>query len=203
MSRENVSHDAIIVINEKKRELGVFIAITLLVLIILIVFPIRLMALKVIQVNNEIRGKREMKEHLDTKINNFTQLNTEYQEIKDNLGDFTLIFPNQGDYSLFVANMDEICKANYFQLRSVSVNPERARRHENPFEMLNFWSVNINVVGRRSDLISLLQDIESMPMYPTVQSLNYKNDQDEDGFLSFTILVRIYGVDDAMIYFDI
>jgi Tfp pilus assembly protein PilO len=203
MSNQKISHDAIVIINEEKRELAVFIAITLIVLTILIVFPIRLMALKVVQINNEIEGKKRIKEQLDTKINNFTHLNADYQEIKEDLKDFTLVFPNKGDYSLFVANMDEVCKANYFKLRSVSINAERGGREENPFEMLNLWSANINVVGRRSDLVNLLEDIEAMPMYPTVTSLGYNNQLDDSGFLSFNIMIRIYGVNNLGIYIDI
>ncbi|GEM_PF-4503352 len=203
MSREKITHDAIIIINEKKREVAIFILITLLVLVILVAFPIRLMALKVIQINNEIEGKRQIKEQLETKINNFTQLNAEYQEIREDLEDFPLVYPNQGDYSLFVANLDEICNANSFRLRSVNINRERLRGEENPYEILSIWSANINVMGRRSDLVHLLEDIEAMPMLPTVRLLSYSNELDEDDFLTFNISMRIYGVDSIGIYLDI
>ena len=203
MSKQKITHDAILIINEKKREVAIFIMITLLVLVVLIVFPIRLMALRVIQINNEIEGKRRIKEQLDTKIDNFTQLNAEYQEMRESLVDFPLIYPNQGDYSLFVANLEEICNSNSFRLRRVSIDRERVRGGENPYEMLDLWNVNINVMGRRSDLIHLLEDIEAMPMFPTVLSLSYSNELDEDGFLSFSILIRIYGVNSSSIYLEI
>jgi Tfp pilus assembly protein PilO len=203
MSRQQISHDAIVIINEEKRELAIFVVITLVVLTVLIIFPIRLMALKVVQINNEIEGKKRIKEQLDTKINNFTHLNADYQEIREDLKDLSLVYPNKGDYSLFVSNVDEICKANYFKLRSVSISSERGDKGENPFEVLNFWSVNINVVGRRSDVVNLLEDIEAMPMYPTVTSFGYNNQLNDDGFLSFNILIRIYGVDHSNIYINI
>ena len=203
MSKEKMTHDAILIINEKKREVAIFIVITLVILVILVVFPIRLMALKIVQINSEIEGKRQIKEQLETKINNFAQLNTEYQEIREDLKDFPLVYPNQGDYSLFVANLDEICNANSFRLRSVNIGRERLRGEENPYEILDIWSANINVMGRRSDLVHLLEDIEAMPMFPTVRLLSYSNELDEDDFLTFNISIRLYGVDSPGIYIDI
>lgn len=203
MSNQKITHDAIIIINEKKREVAIFIIITLLVLVVLITFPIRLMALKVIEINNEIEGKRQIKEQLDEKINSFTQLNAEYQEMKEDLEDLPLIFPNQGDYSLLVANLDEICNANSFRLRSVNIARERLRGEENPYETLDFWNINLGVRGRRSDLVHLLEDIESLPMFPTVLSLGYSNELDDDGLLSFSILIRVYGVNLSGLYLDI
>ncbi len=203
MSKEKMTHEAILIINEKKREVAIFIVITLVILVILVVFPIRLMALKIVQINSEIEGKRQIKEQLETKINNFAQLNTEYQEIREDLKDFPLVYPNQGDYSLFVANLDEICNANSFRLRSVNIGRERLRGEENPYEILDIWSANINVMGRRSDLVHLLEDIEAMPMFPTVRLLSYSNELDEDDFLTFNISIRLYGVDSPGIYIDI
>ena len=203
MSKDTATHESIIIINEKKREVAIFILITLVVLSLLVVFPIRLMALKVIEVNNEIEGKRRLKERLETKIENFTQLNAEYQEIREDLEDFVLVYPNQGDYSLFVANIEEICNANFFRLRSVNLDRERMRGEQNPFEMLDIWSANITVIGRRSDLINLLEDLESMPMLPTVMSVTYSNELDEEGFLDFSIRIRVYGVTNQSIYLNI
>ncbi len=203
MSRKTISHDAIQIINEKKKEVAIFLSITLVVLIVLIVFPIRMMTLKVIQINNEIEGKRGIKEQLDEKIEDLTQLNTQYQEIREDLKDLPLIFPNQGDYSLFVTNIDEIAKANQFRLTSVNISYERARRHEVPFETLDYWDVNINVSGRRTDLIHILEDIESMPMFPTVQRVGFQNEMDDDDLLNFSITMRIYGVNMQGVYIDI
>ena len=205
MSRKTVAHESIIIINQKKKELAIFLAITLVVLIVLIAIPIRLMALSVIRINNEIEGKRRIKEQLDTKITNLTQLNTEYQLIREDLKDFMLVFPTQGDYSLFVANLDEICKANYFHLSSVSVALQRttAGSGVNPFEVLNVWEVNMGITGRRSDLFDLLEDIESMPMYPTVNVVGYKNELTDVGFFNFNISIKIYGVSKPGMYVDI
>ncbi len=205
MSRKRVSHDAIIVINQKKREISIFIAITLVVLVVAIVLPIRLMTLSVVRINNEIEAKREIKERLDTKINNFTQLNTQYQEMREEILDLPLIFPSNGDYSLLVANFDEICKANNFRLESVNVGSRKgASRADEPlFEALNTWNASITVIGRRADLIVLLESIEAMPMYPTVTAVGYKNDLNENGLLTFTLSVKMYGVNKSSMYLDI
>ena len=205
MSRKRIAHDAIMIINQKKRELAIFISITLVVLIILIAFPIRLMALSVIKINNEIEGKRRIKEQLDTKISNLTQLNTEYQTIRGELKDFTLIFPPQGDYSLLVANLEEICKMNSVHLSSVNVSMQRllSGEEENPFEVLNMWEVNMGIMGKRSSLFDLLEDFESMPMYPTVRSVSYKDELTEDGLFRFNIVLRVYGVTKPGLYIDI
>ena len=205
MSREKVSHDAIIVITNKKREVATFLIITLIVLIVLIALPIRLMALSVIRINNEIEGKRRLKLQLDTKISNFTQLNSEFQEIREDFSDFPLIFPSDGDYSLFLANLDEICKDNYFRLENISVTNSRTtpQKEEISFQELNFWDVNMSVVGRRSDLARLLEEIEAMPMYPTINVIGFKNEISEEGLLGYNISFRIYGVHKQNMYLDI
>jgi Tfp pilus assembly protein PilO len=205
MSKETVSHDAIIIINKKKKEAILFIIITLVVLVVLVAFPVRLMALSVIKINHEIEGKRRIKERLDKKITDLTLLNTEYQDVKDNLKDFPLLFPTQGDFSLFVANIEEICKSNYFRLESVNVSQQRGgiKTQGTSYEVLNVWDVNVTVVGKRSDLVSLLESFESMPMYPTVVSLTFQNEVDANGFLKFSISMQIYGINKAGIYTDI
>lgn len=205
MSKKLETYNMVSIINEKKKEVMVFILITLVVLTILIAFPIRLMALSVAKINSEIEGKRRIKEQLDEKIRDFTELNSQYEMLKDDMDDLPLVFPNQGDYSLFVANIDEICKANYFRLESASVDSARrlSRGEENPFSTLDFWTTSISVVGRRNDLVNLLEDLESMPMFPTVQVLGYKNELDEEGFLTFSISIRMYGVKNQHLYLDI
>ncbi len=208
MSKKATSHDAITIINKKKQEVTLFIVITLVVLIVLISFPIRLMVLSVININNEIEGKRIIKEQLHTKISNLNQLNDQYQEIRENLEDFPLIFPNQGDYSLFVANIEEICSSNNFQLKGVGVSHDRARRNEEEqvFEVLDTWSSNLSVVGKRSDLIDLLESFEAMPMYPTVASVSYENEDGEGAekdLLNFSVTLQIYGVKSPGVYLDI
>ncbi len=205
MSRKRVAHDTIIVITSKKREVATFLMITLAVLIVLIALPIRLMALSVIRINNEIEGKRRIKQQLDTKINNFTQLNAEYQEIREDFKDFPLIFPSDGDYSLFLANLDEICKENFFRLENVGVTSSRGsmKKEGVSFQELNSWDVNISVVGRRSDLARFLEQIEAMPMYPTINVIGFKNEINEDGLLGFNISFRIYGVNKPNMYLDI
>ena len=205
MSRKTISHDAITIISKKKKEATLFIVITLVVLIVLIAFPIRLMAISVININKEVEGKRRIRENLDTKITNLTQLNTQYQEIRENLVDFPLVFPSQGDYSLFVANLEEVCKANYFRLESVSVSAQKgsSETEVKKFEVLNVWEARISVVGRRSDIVDLLEKIEAMPMYPSVINFSYINEIDDDGFLKFSILLKLYGVNKQGIYLDI
>jgi Tfp pilus assembly protein PilO len=205
MGSKTSTHDTISIINEKKKAVAVFLSITLVALTLLIAFPIRLMAVSVIKINNEIEGKKRLKETLDTKVRNFNQLNTEYEEVKSDLEDLKLVFPDKGDYSLFVANIEEVCKANYFRLQSVNVDMPRltGQNTESSFEVLTVWTANINVLGRRSDLLKLLEEIESMPMKPTVNVLSYKNETNEEGFLSFNISVKIYGVKSSNMYSDI
>ena len=202
MGSKTSTHDTIAIINEKKRDVTLFLSLTLIALTLLIAFPIRLMAVSVIKINNEIEGKKRLKETLDTKVRNFNQLNTEYEEVKGDLEDLKLVFPDKGDYSLFVANIEEVCKANYFRLQSVNVEMPRltGQNAESSFEELTVWTANINVLGRRSDLLKLLEEIEAMPMKPTVNVLSYKNEENEEGFLGFNISIRIYGVKGSEVY---
>jgi Tfp pilus assembly protein PilO len=205
MSRKTISHDAIAVINRKRREIAIFIIITLVVFVLLVAFPIRMMIVSVVRINNEINQKRRIDNQLQQKIENMTALNTEYQEIKSEMKDLTLILPNNGDYSLFVANIEEIAKGNNFRLDSVGIATDITRRRivSEDFEILVPITAMVHVSGRRIDLIKFFEDIENLPMYPTISSVSYKNEPNEEGLFLFSISVQIYGVNNQSIYFDI
>jgi len=50
------------------------------------------------------------------------------------------------------------------------------------------------------NLISFLRDLESLPMYPVVESINYSSDVDAQGNTDFSLNLRVYHVENVNFY---
>jgi len=209
--RRTIAHDSIAIINKKKKELGVFSAFTLLVLIVLLVFAVRPMLVSIARANSEIKRKEVFNEHLEQKIQDLETLRKQYYEFEDDLEDLTLIYPNNWDFSLFVSNVEELCNQNNFRLLSIRLDRFNPRDEDVllEFEKLGHWSASITVRGREENLIHLFQDFEDLPMYSTVDRLSYEveeidfddlGDDADYGLMEFVIGVRLYYVKDSNFY---
>jgi hypothetical protein len=58
----------------------------------------------------------------------------------------------------------------------------------------------MSVSGKKVYLITLLKDLEAMPMYPVIENVSYNSDVDEDGNTSYSLALRIYHIENAKFY---
>ena len=205
--KKTITYDALKIIDTKQKELVAFMIFTVIVLIVLIAFAIAPMLSTIAGIRSELDRKEQLVEDLDTKLNDLANLRNEYQEFKDELEDFQLIFPTNWDYSLFVANIEEVCIENNFELLSVGLRESRLETEEIEEDLgelneFRVWSANIVARGSDNDLLDLLRDIESLPTYSTIDSLSYDRPQEDidDGNFDFSIGIRLYYVQDDKLY---
>lgn len=198
MDNKGFKQDAVDIIKGKKNEMYGFLVFTLAVIVILGAFAVRPMVETVLKINTEIKTRRTTNTQLDTKIKNLTALGKEYEKIKGGIDDLSLIFPSTGDFSLLTANLEELCKKNDFKLLSIGFS-ESNEDGVNAVKLneLKDWSANLVVKGKRSGIIKLLQDMEAMPMYPSIERLSYRNEPDEDGLITFSFSIKVYYIDKA------
>jgi len=171
----------------------IFTGITVAVAIVLIIGAIRPTVITITRINTEISKKETMDKALEDKISALTELDIQYIKLKDDFEDISLVFPTEGDFSLFMANIDAISSRNGFVLIGLSFSEYKG---DAPFStsVLEPWSVLLTVDGKKNNLVNLLKDLESLPMYPVIESVSYTDKAESEEVNSFSIHMRIYHV---------
>lgn len=177
---------------------------TYFVIFFLGLFAVRPTLITISRVRKEVAQKRIINNQLDNKITSFTSLKQDYINIKTQLDNLELIFPATGDFSLFLANVENICLRNNFVMQSISFT-ENASTSEAIDKTLNYKvlstrAVSIVVLGHETNLLSLLQDFESLPMYPEITGVSFGENVDDNGMQTITIELRLYKITDPKFY---
>ncbi len=175
-----------------------FAAFTLFVVIILLVGAIRPTVLTITRINREIRDKSFLNEQLENKINNLANLGTQFSTISSDSENLPLIFPPEGNFSLFMANVEEISRSLGFTLSGVSFG--KVDDYEVNLTTLAPLSARLNVTGNRQNLIRLLEALEAMPMFPIIRQVSYSIPENDTGLTNISIELVIYHVEDPDFY---
>jgi Tfp pilus assembly protein PilO len=175
---------------------------TVLVAILLIAFAIRPTLLTIDRIRGEIKEKEGIYEALDTKIEAMIQLDEQYSELEGQIESLQLIYPTSGNFSLFMSNIEAVVSRNGFSLRGLSFSDYDADLYDLTSTVLSPWSVQISVSGPESNLDNLFDDLQAMPMYPVIDRLSYSEDENDDGSKNFSIMMRIYHIENNKFYSD-
>ena len=177
--------------------------VTYFVILFLGLFAVRPTLITITRVRKEVRKKEEINKQLDKKIANFTALKQDYINIKGQLDDLELIFPSSGDFSLFLANVEDVCRRNDFEMQSVSFNDSRDKpdiEKNRKFKVLSTRKVNVVVVGDDTNLLSLLQDFEMLPMFPEITGVTFSEKLNKEGKQTFSIEMRLFKINKLKFY---
>ncbi|MDY0097459.1 MAG: hypothetical protein RBS01_03870 [Candidatus Dojkabacteria bacterium] len=183
----------------KKAEM-ISTGLTFIVATLLIVFAVVPTIQTVTDINREIKKKEQVSEALKAKLEALTSLDGQYNEYKETFDDFTLIFPTSMNFSLLLANMDALVTKNGFSLSSISFSEYGGKNYSLSTKTLDPYSVRMTVKGEKTYLMNLLKSLEEMPMYPVIESLSYNTKTDQNGDTSYSILLRVYHVDNMNFY---
>ena len=184
----------------EKRKSYIFLAFTILVSLLLIVFAIRPTVLTITRINTEIKEKERINNQLENKINTLTALDREYEEHKGDFGGLELIFPIRGAFSLFSSNIEAIVTRNGFSLVSVNFADYSGKEYTQSTRFLVPTTIRLSVRGRRGNIVNLLRDLEDLPMYVVAESVSYSQREDEDSFGSFSISLRAFTIERDKFY---
>lgn len=171
----------------------IFTGITIAVAIVLIIGAIKPTITTIVRIKSEIETKEKTDNALSDKITALTELDTQYIGLKDDFENMSLVFPTEGDFSLFMANIDAISSRNGFVLVGLSFSEYK---NDSPLStsILEPWSVRLNVEGEKNNLVALLKDLEALPMYPVIESVSYSNKAESEEVTNFSVNMRIYHV---------
>ena len=184
---------------ERKRGY-IFTAITVVVSVLLLVFAVRPTLITITQINSEIKEKNRLNTALETKINTLATLDKQYSSISGDLSNLKLIYPDDGDFSLLMANIQPILARNSFSLAGINFDKYADDNFSLSPKVLVPWTVKVNAKGNSSNIINLLKDLEALPMYPVIEGFSYSDQKDANNLTTYSINLRIYKIDNSNFY---
>lgn len=179
-------------LTDKKQQVYGLTIFSVIVILVLSIGAIKPSIETIVRLRSEIEAKETTLERLEEKINTINSLAIQYQEFEEIAQDFSLIFPDNQDFSLFLANIESLTQESGLDLRSISFARRSTRVAK--FDLLSGVSVNLSVIGKRQNLIPYLKALESLPMYPEIQTVSFSLEVDDEGNNSFSISMHIFEV---------
>jgi Tfp pilus assembly protein PilO len=183
----------------KKVEM-IFTGLTYIVATLLIVFAVVPTFQTVSTVNKEIKEKQQISKALKSKLEALTSLDSQYNQNKEVFDDSELVFPTTEEFTLLLANIEGITSRNNFVLNAISFSEYRNREYETKATVLQPFSIRVNVLGNKIYLMNFLRDLEKMPMFPAIEGLSFTNEVDDDGNTQYSVMLRVYHIDDFNFY---
>lgn len=185
--------------NNRNKAIG-FGIFTVVVVLILIAGAITPSISTVIKIQSEISEKRTILEKLENKVSALSALSQQYSDLDYITEDLPLLFPNTGDYSLIVANIEAILNDYGFDLKVISFQDGVDDVPEDDLIVLIKQPVSITMEGPSSNFLQLLKALEDMPMHPEISRVNYTYAPDANGNNGYSIQLDLYRVDDDLFY---
>lgn len=186
-------------INSKKKQVYAFGLFTAFVVIILLAGAIAPSIRTISVLLSEIKEKEGLLNELEVKVETLGSLQTQYEEISDPIRDLKLVFPNSGDFSLLMANLEDLTTSHNYNLRSITFGDS-----DDDFKydttVLQPKLITVVVEGSNQDLIPFLKSIEELPMYPTITAVSYTSEPGEEGENIISIKMVIYEITDSNFY---
>ena len=179
---------------------SVFVGLTYVFAVLLIVFAVIPTIQTVFTINKEIKEKERVSSALEAKLVALSSLDEQYNSNADAFKDITLLFPDSGNFSLFLANIDAVISRNNFILESISFSEYEKEVLDVKTSVLKPWSVRLSVSGKKVYFITLLKDLEAMPMYPVVERVSFGGDVDDNGNTRYSVSLRIYHIESSNFY---
>lgn len=175
-----------------------FVTFTIVVLIILLAGAIRPTLIKISEIQKEVKSKQVINKQLESKIEALSKLSNEYAENRESFNVLPLVFPDQGNFSLLLSNIDEISKDSGYNLTSINFGkPDNVKLD---YVSLKPWIMKLTVSGSRANLIPFLTKLENLPMYPSINKVNYSVDKENNQTNFFSVEMIIYKLEDESFY---
>lgn len=188
------------IVSDRKKQVYSFSLLTIVIVVALGVGAVKPSIETIMRLNGEIKEKKVTLETLDTKINTLNSLSLQYSDFEETAQDLKLVFPTNGDFSLFLANIENICRTYGFQLNTIGFGRSRFKAEVLNLQNLKPVDVTLTVLGDKNDMIQLLQAFEEMPMYPIVRSVNFSNETSNEGLTNISISLVIYEIENETFY---
>jgi len=153
-----------------------------------------------IKLQKGISFKKDLSKRLDVKIESLSDLSQQYDLYGYAFKDLPLVYPANRDYSLLLGYIDDVSRKYNYDLISVSFPEDSNSSGSSAFKVLKPQMVTLTVKGSQAYFIDFLEELENLPMKPSVSRLNFSYNPDKDGVLSFNIQLKTYYLENNLFY---
>lgn len=198
MAESKALRNLSVILSGNKNKTYTFGIITVVVVLVLLFGAIQPTLLTISKITTEVTKKKTLNTQLDAKINSITKLGNDYEYLREKIDYLPLLFPTQGNFSLFLSNIDVITKESGFNLVSISFSANED--YSSSTTTLVPWGAKITVSGSRANLIQLMEKIEAMPMSPVINNVSFSRNKSNSQNTSISLNIIIYRIDDLKFY---
>lgn len=170
-----------------------FLGVSLVVVLVFLLGAIRPTVITISNLRSEIAERKAVNEKLQTKINTLQTLQTQYIENQDKLDLLDSYFPSDADYSILMANLEQICKSYGYELFDIQIQTTSVDEISPKYLDMQQVEVRLVVIGPRSEMIGLIDYLEELPVLPQVSSVSYvPEDSETAGDVRLNLQMDIY-----------
>lgn len=168
---------------------------TFILVVVLMIGSFKPTIITIFETSRKLKDREIVYQKLSTHNANLTKLIQSQIELSDRFRQLNYYYPYDGDFSLFISNLNQITKKFNLSLESISfsetVNNQVDRVEVLQFEQMSPMSFQVSIKGDPADLNSFLSYLESTPYFPKILSISYSPNKTitKDTSVSLTLLL--------------
>jgi len=150
----------------------------------------------IIETSRKFEDKTALLKKMQQQNTNLTRLLRDQLEQKEKLLALDYYFPNDGDYSLFITNLQPISQRYGFSMTTVSFSSSYFRQVEKitdlQFPEMTPVTFQVSLTGDPAKLGAYLAFIEQMPFQPKVLSVSYSPSRVDASKTQISLTLLLY-----------
>jgi hypothetical protein len=156
----------------------------------------------IFETGEKFNQKTQLLDALKTQNSTLTQLLAEREEAKDELKNINLYFPFDGNFSLFIINLNQIANKYDFEMSNVSFAETTNRQIENnpAFQYVSMkpTTFQVGLKGNSSNLFQFASYLENTPFFPKLVNISYSGSPQADGKTAVDVTFLVYKLESPL-----
>jgi hypothetical protein len=150
----------------------------------------------IFETSEKFQTKQALLKQLENQNTTLTKLIADKESLKDDLKKLDTYFPSDGNYALFIANLNLIFTKYNYTLQSVNFSNTITRQLEtNPnyaFEQMSPVTFQFAIRGNPSNIVALTSYIEGTPYVPKILSVSYTYNKTKPDDTDIVVSLLVY-----------
>lgn len=176
-------------LNTPQKKAYTFLGFTLILVLVLLFGAIRPTVVTITKLRSEIKQRENINMQLQDKLNVLQNLQKDYNRLKDDIDKLNYYFPEDSDYSLLMANIEQIVKSYGFELERIQIeSSEEFEDTPDNYDEMNLVEGRLAVVGKQEDLADMLEHLEGLPVFMEIGRISFAPEE-SDGIEQLNISI--------------
>ncbi|MBN1618113.1 type 4a pilus biogenesis protein PilO [Candidatus Dojkabacteria bacterium] len=170
-----------------------FLGFTLVLVLIFLIGAIRPTVATISSLYSEIKEREQVDAALQAKLNSIQSLQTDYLESQDELSFLDVFFPENGDYSLFLASVEKVGNTYGFKSKNIAIESgSDTFSNTSLYSDMETVSVSISATGPFSNITEYVAHLENLPTIPDITSVSFIPGREDPTSVEIIITMRMY-----------